>query len=59
MLTEDPVISSLVNQYKTNKIELQTTTAKYKETEENITKMSDELNKITEELEQVKVYIFI
>ena len=57
MLSGDPAITSLLDQLKKNQEELDALTKKYKESEENISKLSTELNKITTELEQTKTIV--
>jgi estrogen-related receptor beta like 1 len=54
MLSNDASISSMLQSYKNNQEELEQITSKYKEHEESISVLSNELSTISTELEEVK-----
>mmetsp|Transcript_7856 Transcript_7856/g.29407 ORF Transcript_7856/g.29407 Transcript_7856/m.29407 type:complete len:420 (-) Transcript_7856:124-1383(-) len=54
MLSQDHSLHSLLGQYKNNQDKLEKVTKTYKDTEENIGNLSNELNTINQELHEVK-----
>jgi len=57
MLVDDPVVSSLVSQYKKNKAEFIAVEQKNRELEANIQKLNEEFTKVSQELDEVKTKV--